>query len=149
MDNATLAKYIGTDAATIQKLRQLDASAMYNHADYRALFDGLDAAYLQNTLPLVRKAYDAELPKFKTQLASKYSIDAEPMSAFTLGNWIVGILSYPERFNDLLGIHGKVPGMAIDDSLDTLVEMLGTMPEGASMWQHALCLLSLPLMQQN
>lgn len=149
MDNKTLAYYIGTDVEIIDKLRNMDAETMYHHPDYQRLIASVDKRKLDRTLPLAKEAYANGLDKLKVQLTIKYRVDAKPMSAYTLASWVVGILDHPNRLSDLIQMHDKIPGRAIVDSLDTLVDILDTLPEGKDTWQRALCLLTMPLMQHD
>jgi acyl carrier protein phosphodiesterase len=70
------------------------------------------------------------------------------MSPFTLGNWVVGILEYPEEAKKLIEMHRRVPHQALVDNLPGILEILNEMPRGRAEWQKALCLLAFPLMSK-
>lgn len=141
-----IASYTGLAPRTIDRLLQMGTTHIYQDDDYIAALEGLDKAYLEDTLPLARDAYESRLDEFAQEIAERYGVDSEPMSPFTLGNWVVGMLQYPSHAAKMIEMHERVPRVAVRESLHHLLLMLDDMPEGAQQWQQALCLLSFPLM---
>lgn len=121
---------------------------VYNDKKYIAALKQIDVEYLQKTLPLVHQVYKETLPSLKEEMAEEFNISVHLMSAKTLGDWVVGVLRYPESSHELRSKHKKLNGQVIHDVLPTLLEILGDLPEGAEEWQQALCLLSFPLMKK-
>jgi len=141
-----IASYTGLAPRTIDRLLQMGTIHIYQDDDYIAALEGLDRVYLEDTLPLARDAYESHLDDFTQEIAERYGVDSEPMSPFTLGNWVVGMLQYPSHAAKMIAMHERVPRVAVRESLHHLLRMLDDMPEGTQQWQRALCLLSFPLM---
>lgn len=99
---------------------------------------------LHDSLPHARNAYERSLPRFTQILKEKYGLSNTPMSAFTLGNWLVGFLRYPESIADMPKLHQRVPA-AFREMLPEMLKMLDNVPHGAQ-WQKALALMALPMM---
>ena len=145
----TLADYIGTRESTIEDLLQLSPTQIYQSEAYQALVAKLDRDLLHQTLPEARGAYEQGLPRFKREMGKSYDFDRSPMSAFTLGNWLVGFLQQPDALNTLPKFHGDVPRPVMREGLPHLLSILDRMGQGRQEWQQALAVLSLPLVCGN
>lgn len=147
MDALTLAKYVGVSKSQIESFMKLSAHDIFHDEQYLGLMDSLDREFLEQTLPEVRAIYNAKLPAFKEMLAEQYHINTDPMSAYTLGNWLVGVLRYPKTADQIVKMHAKVPGEIVVGGLSYLLDMLDDMTEGKEEWKRAMCVLSIPLMR--
>lgn len=146
MDAHTLSKYTGLREEKIKRYSTMSTQAIYTDADYLNHLHTLDREFLIETLPLARKAYEEHLPDFAADLQDRYRLPNMPMSAFTLGNWVLGVLEYPTTAPEIIKMHGNVPGEVVANNLEDLLQFLGDMPHGSAEWQQALCLLAFPLM---
>jgi hypothetical protein len=145
MLDKTLAHYIGVPPAKIARLLALTQQQIYSDAEYKSWLEQLDSAALYATLPHARQAYETHLPHFAQILEEKYHLSRTPMSAFTLGNWLVGFLEYHDKLIDLSKMHGRLPRQAVIEMLPDMIGMLDDMPQGRADWQKALALMALPL----
>jgi hypothetical protein len=146
MNIETIAHYTGLSISEIQRYSKMGAYDIYKDEAYVKALKGLNKAYLESTLQLARAAYEEHIDSFKDEVKARYGLSKAPMSAFTLGNWVVGVLQYPASANEILNLHKGIKGEVISGSLQDLLDMLNDMPEGAAEWKQALCLLSFPLM---
>lgn len=149
MDAHKIAAYTQINIAQIERYLQMSARAIYEDPFYNQMLHSLDREFLIDTLPLARKAYEAHLPAFAADLQARYRLPNMPMSAFTLGNWVLGVLEYPNTAPEIITMHGRVPGEVIANNLEDLLQFLGDMPQGSTAWQQALCLLAFPLMMHT
>jgi hypothetical protein len=120
-------------------MRQQD---VYNDPDYQALVKTIDRDILHDTLGDARSAYEKGLPSLKTYIESRYTLNHEMMSPYTLANWVIGFLDSPSALHTLSSYHTEVPQKAIEEGLPEIVKMLDRMPA----WQQALCVLAIPLL---
>lgn len=146
MNVQQIANYTGLDNNVIQRFMTMGAQNIYADADYVSALQSLDKGYLKETLPAARRAYEAHLGEFNDSIHERYGLTTDLMSAFTLGNWVVGILEYPTEARKLVEMHNHVPSGAILDNLPGILDILNEMPHGTREWQKALCLLAFPLM---
>ncbi len=147
--NVNLAEIIGIPQATVDRFLVMGAEAIYKDDEYMGLVRSLDGALMEDTLPDVREVYERHLSEFVAELQAKYRLAQNPMSAYTLGNWVVGMLRYPETTNTLLKMHSEVPSQMIVDGLPHLIGFIEDLDRGRTEWQRALCILSIPLMLHN
>jgi len=141
----TLSRYTGVVPAKISRLLRLTQSRIYEDKEYRSWIEALDTDVLGETLPHARVAYERHLPEFTEHLKEKYGMVNTPMSAYTLGNWLVGFLRYPDTIINLSKMHDRIPAEAFSDMLPEIITMLDEMPQGRAEWQRALALMALPL----
>ena len=146
MNAETIASYTGLSLSEVQRFFKMGAFDVYKDANYIKVLKSLDKAYLEATLPAARAAYETHIDAFKDEVKARYGLDRAPMSSFTLGNWVVGVLQYPASAHEILGMHKGIKGEVISGSLQDLLDMLNDMPQGSEKWQQALCLLAFPLM---
>jgi hypothetical protein len=144
----TLSQHTGIPASDIDALLALPAEDIFSHEVYMGLLQSLDSQLLEETLPNARAVYEEHLPTFKETLANHHHINTEPMSPYTLGNWLVGVARYPETASGILKMHENVPGNIVAANLASLIDMLDDMPDDAvAAWKQAICVLSIPLMR--
>jgi hypothetical protein len=146
VNSEIIAHYTGLNPSEIKRFSQMSAHDIYRDAVYVAVLKSLDKAYLESTLQLARAAYEKHIDAFKDEVKARYGLNKTPMSALTLGNWVVGVLQYPASAHEILKLHNDIKGEVFSGSLEELLDMLNEMPKGAAEWQQALCLLSFPLM---
>lgn len=146
MNIADIAATLDLPQSTIDRMLHLSPEALLQDPEYLDLLHSLDRALLEETLPLARTAYEAGLQAFSDALNTRYGLKDTPMSAYTLGNWVVGALQYPNYTDQILKMHTRVPSEAVRNGLPDLLGMLSKMPKGSAEWQRALTALSLPLM---
>jgi|GEM_PF-1787379 len=142
----TLAQYIGIPTTSVSRIIKMQQTKIYEDKDYKEWINKLDSTSLHNTLPHARSAYDKHLPDFVQILQTRYGMKDTPMSAYTLGNWLVGFLQYPSALANLAEMHNRIPQRAFREMLPQLISMLDEMPAGRADWQRALSLLALPLL---
>lgn len=142
---AVLAHHIGVEQRKVERLLALTQEQVYQDAEYRAWIESLEVERLNQLLPLARAAYEKHLATFTERLSERYNMPNTPMSAFTLGNWLVGFLQYPSQIADLARIHQRLPRQAVLEMLPEMIAMLDEMPEGRAEWQRAFAVMTLPL----
>jgi hypothetical protein len=147
MNTQTLAQYMNVPEGTAKQLMGLSARQLLADETYIGLLYDLDRELLEATLPTVRAVYEEYLPEFIEGVESRYNLDATPMSAFTLGNWVVGALQFPEHTHSILEMHANVPREVFNNELQSLMDILENTPEGKAEWQRAMCVFALPLMR--
>jgi hypothetical protein len=140
-----LAAYLDVAPEEVERLLTLAPHDMYDDPLYQDLLAQLDEVRLRDTLGHARALYDQGLPAIKV----KFGWSDTVMSGFTLGNWVLGFLSYPQRLPDLVNYHRRLSGKAIAEALPELAGLLDAMPEGRADWQRALVTLSLPLVAKG
>lgn len=145
----TISRYSGAAAGDVSRWLTLSPEAIYEDPAYLDLINGLDKEFLQETVITAREAYREGLDDLAKKIEVKYDVENPVMSAFTLGNWLVGFLYSPTTLPDLLERHGRVPAEAIREGLPELLGMLESMPTGRQEWQQALALLSIPLVTEG
>ncbi len=147
MDAATIATYSGATPGQVQRFFTMTGEAIILDESYQALLAEVDKDLLEETLDDVRAIYDRELPAFQDTLEKRYDVNTAPMSAYTLGNWVVGALAFPQYTNSLVDMHKGVPNDIFLNELPILLEMVGQVPRAGREWQRALCLFAIPLMR--
>ena len=148
MNASQIAQITGLPETKInQYLNSMTAAEIYRDTTYIKALKQLDKDYLNRTLISARKVYENHLQEFTVAIAKRYGINSEPMSPFTLGNWVVGVLEYPDHAGNLLEHHRRIPSEAFTGSMDELLAFLDDMPDGGETWKQALCLLAFPLMK--
>jgi hypothetical protein len=140
-----IAPYIGCSSTEIDRLLSLPQGQIYADDTYCTWTNNLDYESLYETLPDARSAYEAQLPQFSKVLIEHYGVSNERMSAYTLGNWLVGFLQTPDQISKLPKIHQHLPRAAVLELLPGMIGMLDSMGTGREQWQRALAILALPL----
>lgn len=146
MDVQMIAYYTGLSEQEVRRFLSRPAADTYRDPAYIKTLEQLDQGYLKRTLGMVRDYYDQHLGEFAAELENRYQISRGAMSGFTLANWVIGFLDYPDYAIDLLERHAKLPAEVFDGGLEDLLSLMDGMPEGREQWQQALCLLAFPLM---
>lgn len=137
-----LSSYSGIPVSDLQSLFALAPIDIYQNGRYQELVSQIDQKALEQTLSFVRVIYDEYLPEIK----DRYQLQRTVMSGYTLGSWLLGYISFPDKMVDLLDRHRKVPPQVIREVLPELLDLLETIPEGAAAWQRAMVIVALPLM---
>jgi hypothetical protein len=146
MDAERIARYTKLPTHLVRDFLSRNPVDVYRDPQYvRALYR-MDLPYLRATLPIVRSYYDEHLDSFAEDLEQRYHIQRGAMSSFTLGNWVVAFLDYPEYALNMLQRHEHLPPQLFDGGLEDLMTLLEGLPKGREQWQQALCLLTFPLM---
>lgn len=140
-----ISKYTGMDQAEVERLLALSSKEVFADPAYQDMVNALDKKLLESTVINAREAYRGRVEAFSASLEAKYKLQNPTMSAFTLANWLVGFLYSPDNLSDLLDRHERVPKEALVDGLPEILDMLDNMDDGRAEWQHAMALLSLPL----
>jgi len=149
MKTGEIAHYTGQSTSEINRLLGLGQAAVYADPVYKDWVKSLDVTLLHQTLPMARAIYERLLPSFTARLKDSYGIDSSPMSAFTLGNWLVGFLQYPDQINQLAHLHRRIPKAALEEGLPDILQALEELPNGKREWQKAMTVLMLPLLSAN
>lgn len=140
-----LAHYTGMPSSEVVRLLGMSQRDIYEDSAYKRMVEQLPSTILYETLPQARAAYERYLPQFAEILAMRYGMKNTPMSAFTLGNWLVGFVEQPTAIINLSKIHSRLPQQAVIEMLPEMIGMLDGMSEGRENWQRALALMALPL----
>ena len=148
MKAETISRYTHLPVEDVRQWISQPSSIVYNDQKYLNAVRGLDAEYLEETLPLVREAYENHLTILKQRLQAYYDHPVDLMSAATLGTELLRVVQEPETALKIRDMHRPILGAPIRKSLQILLEILEEMPEGAEEWQQALCLLSFPMMNK-
>lgn len=141
-----LAAKIGISKAEVSYFLDLSPTTLCKDPEYLAMIKTLDAELLQDSLAVVRSEYDKILPSIRLSLQERYQINAEPMSGYTLGNWLIGFLTYPGNMAKLLEFHTHIPSQAITEMASVLIKSLDNMTVARQEWQRALGIFLLPLL---
>ncbi len=139
-----LAQELETTPDEIERLLTLDATALYDDPGYQAFVDRLRGDVLEATVAQVRAAYDRGLPEIK----ARYALSDTVMSGYTLANWVLGFMMYPDQIRDMLDRHRSVPPDVVSATLPELLDLLDD-ANVAPEWKHALATFSLPLLAQR
>jgi len=147
MDHKTLSRYLNIPESSVNKFMSMSSREILENAEYRELLGSIDRDTLEATLQDARETYEKYLPPFVETVERKYKLGTTPMSPYTLGNWVVGALQFPDYTDSILEMHTRVPGHVFVNELQSLMDILEHMPNAHAEWQRALCLFSLPLMR--
>ncbi len=137
-----LATYIGLPQEEIERLLALSPAEIYDDPAYLALIPTLDEQTLKATAAQVQEIYEDYLPALK----DKHRLGGSIMSSYTLVNWVLGFLMYPERLRDMLHYHRRLSADQVAEMLPDLFELLDELTEGREAWASALAIISLPLL---
>lgn len=144
-----LAKHIGIPVEQVESFLHMSHAQIYASPDYYELVKTLDYDLLVESLNEVRRVYEQHLPGLASHLRDQHGYLGRPMTAYTLGNWLIGFLNQPHLLFKLVDIHRPLSPEIIETSLPAILEILGKMANGAHEWQRATALLSLPLCIQD
>lgn len=147
MKNGQLAAKIGISVRELDYFLNMRGEDIIKDDNYIALLGKVDRPVLEKTLPQIRAVYEERLPDFAAYIEKRYKLDHNPMSAYTLGNWVVGALQFPAYVNSILDMHEGLAAEMFANELPALLAMVEDTP-GSVEWQRALCLFSLPLIQR-
>ena len=148
MNAEKIASYTQLPLNEVNRLRTMSAQEVFADKAYLRALKQIDRHFLEETLQEARKAYALHMDEFKAEIQSRYGISSEPMSAFTLGNWVVGVLQYPDQVKELMNMHGNVGGEVFAGSMEQVLTILEDMPHGTREWQQAMCMLAFPMMNK-
>ncbi|MBZ0279513.1 MAG: hypothetical protein K8L97_02150 [Anaerolineae bacterium] len=144
-----LAHYIGIAPKDVQRLLEVQAQSIYEDNQYRQLVDTLDVKALEESLAETHMLLDKHVPGFTAAIVKKYpQVPVTNMTSYSLGNWLVGFLKFPQALNKLLGMHMHIPPQPIREFLPVLLDVFNELPYGGSEWQRALTLLAVPLISE-
>jgi hypothetical protein len=138
----TLATYSQVSAEELKRLLALPAQAMYNDPAYQAMIAQIDSMRLQRSLGAARDIYEQKLPALK----EKYGLSGTIMGGYTLCNWVLGYLMFPDRARSMIEHHARITVETVALMLPELIELLNPMGSEAQEWQRALIVFSLPLL---
>jgi len=138
MLSETLSKYVGIPSGDVEHYLGMPVSALASDPNYIQLLQGLDLATLESSMTEAHTLLEQSLPGFTDQVTSEYALRRNPMSGYTLANWLLGYLNYPEKMDALVELHDRVPSEAIRKYLPAVISMLDNMGPGREMWQRAL-----------
>lgn len=139
-----LVQHLDMSIEQVERWLAMPAETIYDDPAYLALLSQIDSEQLERTLPQVRAVYEAGLPSIK----AKFQLQDTVMSGYTLSNWVLGFLMYPERARDMLARHARVSPEIVDGALPELVDLLDASAEDCDCveWKRALLIFSLPLL---
>lgn len=122
---------------------------IYNDSAYLNQIRQIDTERLYETLPAARDIDAEYVPQYNQILSERFGLHNSVMSAFTLGNWLVGFLQFPKTLDNLSQHHKRLPKEAMAELLPHMLSVLEDMPHGSADWQKALALLSMPMLSQS
>lgn len=137
-----ITQYTDLSEYDANRLLALPPRALYDDPVYTSIVASLDVATIRQTLPYAREVYDDHLQYLKEQ----HGLGSTVMSGHTLGSALVGFLMQPDRMPEMLEKHVILSPQTVRKTMPDLVNLLGTIGEGAAEWQSAMIVLSLPLM---
>lgn len=137
-----LVTYTGLPETEIKRLLALSPTEIYDDPAYLALIPQLNEETLKATAAQVQQIYEDYLPALK----DKHQLGSTIMSSYTLVNWVLGFLMYPERLRDMLRYHRRLTAEQVANMLPDLFALLDEMSEGVNAWKMALAVISLPLL---
>ncbi len=138
-----LAQNLDITVEQVERWLAMPATAIYDDPAYQALIHQIDNAALERTQPQVRAVYETGLPPIK----AKFQLQDTIMSGYTLSNWVLGFLMYPDRARDILGHHARIAPEVVYDVLPELVDLLDDSADcDCTEWKRALLIFSLPLL---
>jgi hypothetical protein len=140
-----LSRYSGVPRETVERMTSMPAATLAKDAEYLALLKTLNISKLESTLQAARDAVESGLPAFIPKFYERTGWDRTPMSSYTLGNWLVGFLEYPEQMPMFIDLHGRLPRDQIRDLIPELISVLDNMGDGGPEWQKAMALMSFAL----
>ena len=141
-----IASNLDISTQEVDRLIRKGRKGVLQDDNYRAILDGLDNDLLTSTLADARAVYDQYLPNLIDDLEKRFGYTGNPMSAHTLGNWLLGFLHSPDHLVQLLAIHDNLSPEFIEFGLADILDFLSAMPEGGQAWQGAMSALALPLL---
>jgi hypothetical protein len=147
MNNKDLAQYIGVPIEKVDYVLSMSGAEIVKDEIFVGMLKSVDRDLLERTLPQAREAYEKGLPAFETMLQKRYGLSNTPMSAYTLGNWVVGALQFPDYIDTILNMHADIASEVFVGGLPDLLDMVANVPDGGHEWQRALCIFSIPLMR--
>ncbi len=142
MLNDLLAPYLNVRPQEVARMLSLKPDQIYADETYRKIVASLNSSVLQKTSDYAYDTYEKKLPVLK----EKYGLAGTVMSGYTLCNWVLGFLMYPETMPDMLERHARIPTSLVADMLPELITALDDLPSGRADWQRALIAFSLPLL---
>jgi hypothetical protein len=144
-----LASYSQLPEAQIESWLAQPSRALLSDEKYYQAINAIDSSLLYHSLPEVREAYTSGLPAFQQKLTERYQLDFSVMSAYTLGNWLLGFLQHPEQLDMLLDKHLRLPLNVLREEAPALLSLLDKMSQNRQEWQKALALFMLPLLAER
>lgn len=141
----TIATYTNLSLSEVKRLLSLSPDEIARDPDYMELVHSLDSARLEASLQEARKAFLQGLQPIADNMMHQYQLTHNPMSAYTLGNWLVGF-SESGDITMFQGLHTDLPLDMIATYLPPIIGTLDTMTEGRNYWQHALSVMAISLL---
>ncbi len=140
-----LARYMGIPAEEVEQLLKIGVRKLAADPGYQAMLKKLDLPLLESTMAEAHNLIEKGLPEFTDHITSEYSLRRNPMSGYTLANWLVGYLNFPEKVEALVELHDRVPHEAVEKYLPAVIQMLQPMSQGREEWQKALATVGIIL----
>ncbi len=141
----SISHYTNLPQGEVSRLLALSPDAILEDADYLDYLNALDAELLEADLPAARDAFNHGLQEIADAMQAEYALDHNPMSSYTLGNWLVGFAEKPEQLAMFQNLHSHLPKDMMVKYLNPIVTLLDDMQEGREQWQHALALFTITL----
>jgi hypothetical protein len=140
-----IAHYCTLSKRDVADLLRMTPEQVINDKRFTRAVDQFDVDHLLSTLPEAREVLQVHLPPITEQMTANYDMENNPMSAYTLGNWIVGFAERPEQMSMLLEIHNRLPAGIFADYLPDLLAIYTHMEHHGEDWQRAMAVISIPL----
>ena len=138
---AQFAQYLRIGSEEVEQLLSLQADMIYDDPLYKDLVQAIDTHELERSAHIVRALYEEHLNAIKTE----FGLGDTVMSGYTLVNWTLGFIVYPDRMRDMLPVHAAVSPELVAKMLPHLLELLDQLEENGDVWKRALLTFSLPL----
>ncbi|NDJ54497.1 MAG: hypothetical protein GYB68_15620 [Chloroflexi bacterium] len=140
---------LGIPDASLDRLATLSTRDLLADPTYREMLSSLDCDLLEATLPEARAALENNLPAIAERVVAEWALDRNPMSAYTLGNWVVAFARQPDHIEQLIHFHDRMPSQLFRDVLPEIVSLFNEMPRGAEAWKYAITVLGLVLASRS
>jgi len=144
-----LASYSHLPEAQIEDWLSQPSQVLLSDKNYYQAINKLNSNLLYQSLPEVREVYAQGLPAFQQAVTERYQLDFSVMSAYTLGNWLLGFLQHPEQLDMLVDRHLNLPLNVLRAEAPALLSLLDNMSQNRQEWQKALALFMLPLLAER
>lgn len=140
-----LVRSTGLPPEEVVRMLSLGTNALSLDPAYLALVARLSGAMLEFTLPAAYALLNERIPPINQRMTEEYGLTRSPMSADTLGNWLVSFARSPRMLWLLPVLHSTLVPAMITRYLPEIIATLDDMGEGRAEWQKALAILGLLL----
>ena len=140
-----LANYVSMEASEIDRVLKLAPSKVFEDPAFTSMINKLDVEILRDTLGDAHSTLDTKLMPLLQTTLKHHNLEETAMSAYTLANWLVGYLEWPNMLGQMLEKHSRIPTNVISDVLPHIMDILADVPSEKARWQEAFAAVAMPL----